>query len=379
MFDQVSEESNLNLGTTEVYGTHSTHVVFGEHATGDIPLNRTIWSTEVQSAIASINPRPNIIAADSLSPGSFSNYADIYFPSEKSNHFQAPESVVRLIGADIPQITEDSGNSLTDHQSWDKVFSILSKIDLSFKPPIDQNAFARSELNRAYGIETVGAGLAAFSGSLLYKILSERTQDDPNRSLFNVPMTRRQFLKFGLAAIAGIAVSGLRIPIFNNNLQTEVTQSAPSLINMIADITKPILYNPARLSMRNAKIGLAMLDYKRSNVKPNETSAIVLGNLHKIAEFPAQLKGESEAEASDRMFRFLSESIHGVVQKIRSENQDIPLPIIATTLKKLFAEYTVLDFPQYPDSNPANSEYSWSQGNDHVIAPIEKVIDLSLE
>lgn len=379
MLDRVREDVTSKLEATEVYHSHSTYVIFGEHAVGDIPLDKTVWSSEVQSAIASINPRPSIIAADSVRPGYFSSYSNIYFPSEESNHFQTPGSVVRLLGADIPKITEDSGSSLAEHQTWDKVFSILSKIDPSFSHTTDQSAFADKELMKAYGVESVGAGLAAFSGSLLYKFLSEGAEKDGNKSLFNVPMTRRQFLKFGFAAVASVVVSGLRIPIFYNNVQTEVRQSAPSLLSMIADITKPVLYNAAANSMRNAKIGLAMLDYRRSYVRPGETSAIVLGSLHKIGEFPAQLRGESEEEAGDRMLGFLSESIHGVVQKIRSENQDIPLPIIATTLKKLFSEYSVFDFPQYPDSNTTNSEYSWSQGNDHVIAPIEQVIDLMLE
>lgn len=371
------EASIIDSGPSpEQTGQSRITVVFGHHSTEEvIPLDRSVWSPDTMRLVEEISPRPNVLAVDGLTSYPIHSWAHISFPSGDCNHFSEPGTTVHVLGADIP--FRGPKDDQTAKQTWDTVFDTLERLDPLFQHPTNQNALAQQQVAKAYGIETVSAGIAGLTGGILLRVLKD--VEEKRRTGINITlstkMTRREFLKLAGITAGAVGLSLLRIPVFYQSLQPEALRQPDSLVNFIAQAMKPILFDSENIHMRNAKIGLATIDYLR-HVVPDATSAIVLGNMHKIGIFPSQLAGESLQDTEHRLLASLLENVNRIVRDIRLRNPTLPSEIVSTTLKTLLADYNIYDFPQYPASNRHRNDFSWERGNRRIIPTIDRMIDI---
>lgn len=357
-------------------------VAFGSHVIGSEKRdNGNVWHSDLVDQIEKWKPRPTVIAIDGLVSG-FNYYLDDAIPVKDPKHFLPAGEVLHIIAADLG-VEEEAQMLIPDNSKVvTTLFDRLSQLDPVFRPPEDPNDFMNHQLEQAFSLQQpISAGLLYLTADLMVSVL-DRGKKKPmpaqhvrKSGMKGVPNpARREFMRMAGQAIGASTVATLWPNVFNSlETQTEVSQY-PSLITQIANIIRPIMFHTEWEGIRNAKVGLATIDYLSTEGHADDDGLIVLGNGHKKAIYPGQLEGETVAVTRKRLATYLEDTLGPAIYQLRAQKVASD-EVLAQVLQEYLAAYTVFNLPQKPADSITIAHRS-DQAPSSTVSSVPEISDM---
>lgn len=353
-------------------------VIFDRHADDDeLKAGLPMWRPKVYEAVA--KHKPFALAVDSISSGSTPKVIGQMIPVRDLSRF---EKGLHVIGADVTSLWPDSDNPKVNQVDWDAIIKATIKYDPDFSPDADW-AGLTDEVHRQFAIEesVISAGEAVLVARILWRIIKNRQAKNvpPQAAYKPRTFTRREFLKMGGVTVAAAAFAGLnygREPAFFAGMkETLVTDETPNLLQAVVRATKPILLGTDNWgNMRDAKLGVAVMNKLIRPSWSEKSAVIIFGNGHILDEYPGQYDNETLEQAINRLLSVSRRGFEAIIKNNQNEPNRVPPEVMKAALIEIFAtsdEY----LPITPLPDQKQSEITWLRWQSVLIPEVVEVIN----